>query len=182
MIETLVSILVLSCGALAAISMQLVALTTTQQSTYQTRAIQLAGELADKIRMYSESSTSNLKSEFFQKLNDSVQNVQDISAAKNCYSEHEPCSAEEMMQFEMNEITARIGRTLPSARLQICRDLSSSNENGAAIDWSCAGGGSIDAPLVIKLGWNGKMDDRSDASPVGGASPKLVLNVAADSN
>src|SRR3954468_11288154 len=50
LIEVLVSVLVLAIGVIGAAGMQLTALRTSQQSAFQTAALELAADMADKMR------------------------------------------------------------------------------------------------------------------------------------
>src|SRR5690606_15894095 len=50
LIEVLVAVFVLAVGVIGAAGMQLAALRTTQQSSFQTRALHLAAEMADYMR------------------------------------------------------------------------------------------------------------------------------------
>lgn len=176
LIEVLISILVLGLGAMAAISMQIVAMSTTQQSAYQSVAIQLGAELADKIRMRSAISTLAQEANPFLQLNYSVRRDKDIPApSRNCFESNVNCAAHELAQFEIHEIKMRVQHLLPDGRIQVCRELPRSSEIG--YDWSCANSDQSDAQIFLKFGWNGKQN--ADAESVGEQSPKLVLTAAA---
>jgi type IV pilus assembly protein PilV len=178
LVEVLVSILVTTIGAIAAISMQVVALTTTQESAYQSIAIRLASELADQIRIRSTHKILDGASNPFLQLDYFVRYDKDIAPAyKNCFGRNTECTSDEMARFEINEIKMRVKDSLPDGRIQICR--THLPGNSARYDWSCSGDDRPDAPILIKFGWGGKKNAVSaSAVTAGEPPPKLVLTVS----
>lgn len=156
MIEVLTSVFVLAIGVVGAAGMQLTALRTAQQSAFQTVAVQLASELADKLRtnVHQEMRTGNaspLLDFGYASATDTVP-VPDIL----CFAAD--CSSEDLAKFELYEWKTRIKAVLPGGRARICHDAMPWDHAAAAFTWNCTASlaGTAGTPLVIKIGWEGK--------------------------
>lgn len=160
LIEVLVSMFVLALGVIGAASMQLAALRTTQQSAFQTAALQLASEMADKMRANdSQMKQSGSANPFLMVDYKSDTDGEPTAPGKLCYAD--TCDGGELAEFDIYEWKKRIRATLPGGRVLICRDSAPWDSAAKGFTWSCAGGAESSAPLVIKLGWQGKNPDGS---------------------
>lgn len=158
MIEVLISILVLALGVIGAAGMQLSALRTTHQSSLQTTALQLAADMADRMRANDSQMRQPDKDNPFLAVNyRSATDDAPEEPSKLCYAD--ACDSDELASFDIYEWEKRIKAELPSGRVRICRDASPWDETKKALSWSCSGDAS--ASLVIKLGWQGKNPDGS---------------------
>jgi type IV pilus assembly protein PilV len=160
MIEVLVSILVLSLGVIGAAGMQLTALRTTQQSAFQSAAVQLAADMADAIRV--SVGRVEQKGDANPFLGVDYKSAADSDPAvpgKVCYASE--CDADELAEFEIYEWKKRVKASLPGGRIVICHDSTPWNSAARALTWACNGGMESNAPLVIKLGWQAKNPDGS---------------------
>ena len=177
MIEVLVSIFLLSVGVLGAMSMQLAATRTTQQSAYQTMALQLAGDVADTVRAYAgDQEHAQAVGGRFELDYMSIQGAAVVFGAA-CYFNQ--CGVSEFVDAEIGEWKMRMATSFPAARLRICRDASPWDDAAQAYKWDCGGKGS-EVPLVIKLGWQARNPDGSLVrSGDGSFPPSVVLPVAA---
>ncbi|HYD59226.1 MAG TPA: type IV pilus modification protein PilV [Noviherbaspirillum sp.] len=176
MVEVLVSILVLSAGVLGAAGALLAATRTTQQSSYQTLALQLAAEVADSVRAYASDEQHAEALGQLLDLDYTSNPGSPPQAAASCH--FMICGAEEFANAEVQEWKARLATSFPVARLRICRDANPWNDAGHAYKWDCGGGGN-GAPLVIKLGWQAKNPDGSQVKDgESGFAPSVVLPVA----
>jgi type IV pilus assembly protein PilV len=79
------------------------------------------------------------------------------------------CIAEEALEFELNDWSARAAAVLPSARLVLCRDHNPWNAGAGQFDWPCSM--EATAPLLIKLGW------KANAPADAGLRPLLVMAI-----
>lgn len=177
MVEIMVSILVLSVGVLGTAGMQLSALRTTHQSGLTTMALQLATEMADRMRANDSQMRQSDSNNHFLNL--------DYSAAKEgepksptivCYSE--ACDPAELAQFDLYEWKKRLRSALPSARAVICRDKTPWDSSTGALTWECDGSAGEGASLVIKIGWLLKNPDGSIGAGGGDLPPAVALIVA----
>ena len=177
-IEVLISIVVLSVGVLGSAGSLLAASRTTQQSSYQTAALQLAADIADTVRAYV---VDDVRPEGLGRVQDldytSTPGALPVSAGA-CY--FTACELAGFLDSEVEDWKIRMATSFPKARLRICRDAIPWNEAGQAYRWDCSSNPGGDAPLVIKLGWQAK---NPDGSLVKGWEsdfpPSVVLPVAA---
>nr|WP_242489955.1 type IV pilus modification protein PilV [Noviherbaspirillum cavernae] len=157
MIEVLVSVFVLALGVIGAAGMQLVSLRTTQQSAFQTAALQLASEMADKMRANANQMGLPDDQNPFLALNyKSATDAAPEAPAKLCFSA--TCSASELASADIYDLQRRVKELLPSGRVTICRDTQPWDESINGLAWDCtagAGNGSV----VIKMGWQEKAAD-----------------------
>ncbi len=177
LIEVLISVFVLAIGVIGSAGMQLTALRTSQQSAFQSAAIALASEIADKMRINDRQ----------LKLADNVNPFLDIdyqaakdpiaTSAVNCYAAN--CSAEELAKFDIDEWTARVKTALPGARVRICRDSRPWDSTAGALTWTCTAAAAN--PLVVKIGWQGKgrnPDGNAARDPKNPFPPSMAITVA----
>ncbi len=158
MIEVLISAFVLALGVIGAAGMQLAALRTSQQSAFQTTALELAVEIADKMR--ANDSQMRRPDNPFLKVNfNSAGGTGSSTSGSLCYSKGANCGAEALAQFDIHEWENRVRASLPGARAVICRDASPWNNGVGALAWACTE--SPGASLVVKLGWQPKNPDDS---------------------
>lgn len=160
MIEVLVAILVLAGGVIGAAGMQLNALRTTQQSGLHSSAMQLAVEMADRMRANdSRMKQDDADNPFLSLHYDVATNGDPIAPAALCYSA--ACNDEQLAAFDIYEWQKRIKTALPGGRAVICRDATPWDEVSNSFKWDCDGATGKGASLVIKLGWQGKNPDGS---------------------
>jgi type IV pilus assembly protein PilV len=174
MIEVLISIVVLAVGVIGAARIHLAALRTAQHSSQQTVAIQIASEMAGRIRRTTLQSDA-MASVF---LVDYRSEAGTPGASVNCFEVG--CSQVDMAQFEMAQWKQRLKSSLPHARLKICHDNRPWNPASRELTWECAPGGTDRSSLVIKLGWAIKEpapDEKGLHNSVSDFPPALALPV-----
>ena len=159
LIEVLVSILVLALGVIGAAGMQITAMRTTQQSGFQTLALQLAAEMADKMRANDNPMKKGRANPFLSVNYASATEGEPEAPGKLCYTSE--CDAEELAAFEVYEWKKRVKTALPGGRVLICRDAAPWDSAKNTLTWDCNAGNGESAPLVIKIGWQGKNPDGS---------------------
>jgi len=177
LIEVLVAILLLSIGFLGTAGLQAAAIRATQQSAYQTTALQLAADIADTLGVLARDET--LLPGFVFDIDYAVTPGTRQGTSVSCH--YAACGMRDFAAAEIDEWKMRMASTFPAARLRICRDGSSGDDAGQAYRWDCGAGGE-GMPLVVKLGWKVKNPDGSDAGEGGrDFPPSVVVPVASAS-
>ena len=154
LIEVLISVFVLALGVIGAAGMQLNAMRTGQQSGFQTIAVQLATEMADKMRanakQLNQADSANPYLLSYNSATDAAPSV----PGKICYGSTVTCSDAELASFDIYEWEKRLKEALPGGRVVICRDATPWNSTDAALSWTCAFtlATTNNAPFVIKVG------------------------------
>jgi type IV pilus assembly protein PilV len=172
LIEVLIAVFVLTLGVIGAAGMQLTALRTTQQSGLQTSALELAAEMADKMRANSR----QMKGPDSPYVNLNFQSADEPGSAApgaSCYGASANCSAEDLAAFDIYDWKRRVRASLPGGRAMICRDAAPWGAGAGALTWNC-GSDAGNGPLVIKLGWQAKNPDGSLIRDGAGQFPPAV--------
>lgn len=172
LIEVLVSMLVLAIGIIGAAGMQLAAMRTGTQSSFQSAAVHLAGELADKMRANSASMKAPNATNPYLGIDFQGGPEQGASPSKSCYAD--ACNSQELAQFDIHAWQGRLAAALPNARALVCRDAKPWDSSKQAFTWDCSGGGG-NASLVIKIGWQGK---NADGTLIGDGGKQFPPSVA----
>lgn len=158
MTEVLVAILVLAGGVIGSAGMQLTSMRTAQQSTLHTVAMQLAAEMADRMRGNDgRMKLADSDNPFLAVNYDAEKDGEPDTPDALCYAT--ACNDEQLAAFAIYEWQKRIQAELPSGRAVICRDALPWDGAGNTFVWDCTPGPSEAASLVIKLGWQGKNPD-----------------------
>ena len=171
LIEVLIAVFVLALGVIGVAGMQLTAMRTSQQSAFQTTAVELAAEMADKMRANDQQMKLPDGANPF--LNVDYQSLSGVptSAHATCYSRSANCSAEELAEFDISEWEKRLKASLPASRAKICRDGRPWDSGAKSLTWACdASSGSI----VIKIGWQARNPDGSFTVERGTSFPPIV--------
>lgn len=174
LLEVMVSILIVALGVMGVAGMQLAASRTTQQSALQTIALQLASEMAEKMRA-NDSQMKKLTGNSFLKVDyASATSGEPAPPQKLCYDAS--CSGAELAAFDIYEWEMRIRSALPEGRAKICRDILPWDPNTRTLTWECKADGTEGAaPLVIKIGWQAKNADGTLLRSVGKEFPPSVV-------
>lgn len=171
MVEVLVSVLVLAMGVLGAAGMQLAAMRATQESWYHTTALQLAAEVSEAIAAAGGLAPGMADALMDLDLETRPGAPTDTGGVRCHFS---TCPSQDFIQSLAAEWQSRLQAAFPAARLRICRG--SAGEDGQPLRWEC--GGSGDAPLVVKLGWQARHPDgRLARDAAGSFAPAVVLTV-----
>jgi type IV pilus assembly protein PilV len=176
LIEVLVSIFVLSLGVIGVAGMQLSALRASQQSAFQTVALQLAAEMADGMRAnVGQMILADAANPFLQI--DYRAGPAQASPGARC--DATDCTPAELAAFDIHNFLSGVREALPGGRARVCRDAVPWDDAAKALAWACRGGDG--APIVIKLGWQAKNPYGSVTGPAGAidgeAPPAVALTV-----
>jgi type IV pilus assembly protein PilV len=174
LMEVLVAVFVLALGVIGVAGMQLAAVRTTQQSRFQSNAIQIASEMADKMRanagqMKLADGDNPFLSVSYASTGDTAPGAPD----KQCYAAK--CSASELASFDIYDLQKRVKALLPSGRVAVCRDSAPWDADAGAFKWNCDANDK--GPVVIKLGWQEKTPDGALVNPDQQMRPGVVLTV-----
>lgn len=159
LIEVLISILVLSFGIFGALKMQLHSIQTSQQSNFYSTAMELASEIAEKMRNQTglTNSTPFLHVHF-------QSGKERPEPSNDCYAAD--CSSDQLANAAISEWIQHIDAALPNARAVICRDSAPWNSDTNNLTWECASNDE-NASVVIKLGWatQNELDAHKEVNP-----------------
>jgi type IV pilus assembly protein PilV len=176
LIEVLVAVLVLTLGIIGAAGMQLTATRTSQQTLYHGTGLQIASEIADRIRAnHHEMRRGDADNPFLHVDYDSSRVSNPDPPPASCYAA--ACDSGQLAAFDVYEWKRRVRDALPGGRLLICRDSLPWNEEQGALAWECSAGSGEAASLVIKLGWRDKHDGREPAQANTPAPPRIAITV-----
>lgn len=178
--EVLVSILVLALGMLAAAGLQLSAVRTSQQSSIHTLAMSLASDMADRMRSNDVAMDQADGTNPFLAVNFQADQVLAEPAAF-CNLVTSNCNPAQLATFEIYEWEKRLKEAMPTARAVICRDSQPYDALTNSFKWSCAVASAVgnNAPITIKIGWQGKTaSGKLEKLANGSFPPQIALIVA----
>jgi type IV pilus assembly protein PilV len=183
MIEVLIAIFVLVIGVIGAAGLQMAALRSTQQAAFQTVALQLASELADKMRANDQAMRVMKDGKAANPFIGIDYAAKDTPTSPNvfCYGDMANCNAADLAAFDIYEWQSRLRAVLPSARAVVCRDSTPWSDGTDNYRWDCDSADAANAAVVIKIGWQSKNPDGSlirDSATEKTFAPGLALAVA----
>lgn len=179
LVEVLVAVVILSIGVLGAVGMQATSLQANKEVRYQTVAVGLARELAEKMRGNHVVAVKTLAAENPYLVDLTLTGSTAVAAAPtNCFTAGCPNDGVAVAKWDMSEWQQRVKDALPSARIKICMDLQPYTAGGIA-QWTCTNTGDV---AVLKLAWNrantkGELEFTSN-----GLVPLVVLPLTAGSS
>jgi len=171
LVEVLIAVFVLALGVIGVAGMQLTAMRTSQQSAFQTNAVELATEMGDEMRANDQQMQLPDGSNPFLNVDYQSQSGAPASAHATCYSRAANCSGEELAAFDINEWEQRIKASLPVSRAKICRDGRPWDGEAKSLTWDCD---SSSGNIVIKIGWRARNPDGSFTAASGMSFPPIV--------
>lgn len=182
LIGVLISVFVLAVGVIGAAGMQLTALRTTQQSVFQTKALHLATEMADKMRAnVTQMQLDDAINPYLRVDYQASLITTSHQSTHHCYGTDTYCDSGQLASFDIERWLRRIDSELPGGRVRICRDAEPWNTANRHFNWDCvaANGMASIASLVIKIGWSDKNHDGKSTGDGGKTfAPTIVLTVA----
>jgi len=170
LIEVLISILVLSFGIFGAMKMQLHSIQMSQQSNFYSTAIELASDMAERMRRNHDQLRPANSSPF---LNIHFRSGEGKPESTDlCHNTN--CSPDQSANADIVEWIGQIDTALPNARAVVCRDSSPWNSSTGSLTWDCAA--DDNASIVIKLGWTEKNNVEENAEE--NLAPRFAIAVA----
>jgi type IV pilus assembly protein PilV len=175
LIEVLIAIFVLALGIIGAAGLQLTAIRTSQQSSFQTIGVQLVNELADQMR--SNDVLMKLPDNANPFLQINYQSATDATptVAKLCYTSAANCTTSDMANADIYEWLIRVKNSLPGGRVLVCRDSAPYSSTNRALTWACTP--DANAGLTIKIGWKSKNPDGTFKDVAGVIPPSVAITV-----
>jgi len=142
LIESLISILVVSIGFLGFAGLQINGLAAANDSLFRSKAVYLSYQMSDRVRANLPAASAGAYNNF----------TSQTAASPGCTITVN-CTATQMAQNDFNEWLAEVqtGSVLPSGAAVICLD--STPDDGTPTDAACDGQGNV---LSIKLWWTEK--------------------------
>ena len=138
LIESMISIFVVSIGFLGFAGLQVTGLAAANDSMFRSKAVYLSYQMADRVR-------ANLPAVALGSYN----SLTGTASSPGCITSN--CTLAQVAQNDFYEWTAEIASLLPSGAGVICID--STPDDGAPGDAQCDGAGSV---FSIKLWWTEK--------------------------
>lgn len=189
MLEALVAIVVLAVGVIGVAGLLLSSSRFTQQASYDTTAMQLATEMAERMRSNTLVSQTGAAAEAITPnryfIDTTVSQKPAISAANSpyalaCGASASGC-AQQRADFDVVEFWERVTAALPGGRAVICRDMVAYNQ-ATGFSWACVPSTTSrpdDAPIVIKIGWVSRLGSKTVNARVDmadmNARPQIVI-------
>lgn len=175
LIEVLIAVFVLALGVIGAAGMQLAAIRTSQQTNFQTNAVQLANELADKMRANDAQMKLSDANNLFMNMNyDSVKDAAPVTPTL-CYTSTANCSSSDLAKADIYEWQVRLKNMLPGGRVIVCRDSAPFDNTTRSLTWTCKA--DTNAGLTIKIGWKSKNPNGSFNDNAGDTPPSFAFTV-----
>jgi type IV pilus assembly protein PilV len=175
LLEVMIAVFVLALGVIGAAGLQLAAVRTTQQSGFQSVAVALASELADKMRssdavMKGGDATNPFLAVNYNSLTDPLP-----TAPGMCFTSAASCDANSLAKAEIYEWLIRVKELLPGGRVLVCRDSVPYDSAKKALTWTCTADSS--SGMTIKIGWKSKNPDGSFIDSNGVIPPGVAITV-----
>lgn len=169
LLEVLIALLLLALGLVGSAAMQLVAMRVGQQGQLLSQASYVAASLAEHMRANASAARDPSATNPYLMFYDAASGAEPMPPAALCYDTR--CDSAQLAQFELYRVQWQVWRQLPGGRLRICHDAHPAA--GGRLRWDCDA--RVSAPLVIKLGWRGKLADGALATA--DSAPALALTV-----
>ena len=175
LLEVLIAVFVLALGVIGAAGLQLAAIRTSQQSGFQTLAVQLANEFADKMRSNDAQMKLSDTANLFLKVNYNSALDPVPTTPALCYSSSANCSATDLAKADIYEWLIRVKDVLPGGRVLVCRDSAPYDNTQKSLTWNCTA--DTNAGLMVKIGWRSKNPDGSINDTTGVIPPSVAIAV-----
>lgn len=166
------AVFVLAVALTGMMHLHLAAMRAQRQSSYQTAAIGLAGDMAEMIRAWDTPAAGDPDPFLFEHRAGNA-----MPATSDCLG-GASCDPAALRRFGIAQWLENVQAALPMARVSICRDAAPWSPAGA-FQWTCSGG---NAGIVIKLGWRAENGNGGASASPSEAGPRLVLNIGEPSS
>ncbi len=176
--EVLISVFILAVGVIGAAGMQLTALRTSQQSGFQSSASHLASDMAERMRAYASQIKLQDQVDLYMRVSQAPSAASDsasdaVSTVKRCDLPGSDCQAADWVSADFHDWVQQVRVTLPAGRAVMCLDTVPWRASAGQYSWDCKDGAG--ASIVLKLGWQEKRSDGSQAKSGDSASPPSIV-------
>jgi type IV pilus assembly protein PilV len=167
LVEVLVAVLVLAMGLVGGTAMQLHAMRTRHESALLSAALDIAGTMAERMRANAgQVATTYLGVDY-----DAYR--EPVPAAPGNLCTAEECTPAQVARLDIHELERLVRAALPAGRARICRD--AQPYAAGRLRWACTG--AAHDPVVVKIGWRGKLPDGTPVADRGNPVPGVAVAV-----
>jgi type IV pilus assembly protein PilV len=159
--EVLVGMLLLAMGVMGALAMQGKAQRSRLESALLSQALHLAGSLGERMQANPLQLDKYLSYDY-----DAGRDGAPRLPGRLCFDGSD-CNTAQLVDFDLFEASQLLYASFPAGRISICHD--GKVVDADALSWACDGNG--DAPVTIKVGWEG----RRGADAPNNSAPRLAL-------
>lgn len=145
LIESLIAIVIFAIGFMGLAALQLKAIQISESTHHRYLAVNLAKEMAERLNSNPVALTSN---GYFGASSQNTACLGSVSPFE--------CTPDQLAQHELYEWQTAVANQLPGGVAIVCRD--STPNDGTALFPSCSDLASSNAPIAIKLWWQGPSD------------------------
>ena len=167
LVEALVALLVLAIGAMGAGSMLLKSRRMVHQSSLHSSAVQLAARAGENMRANAPFMAGADSANPYLQLDYDALADGEPAAASDCSGD--VCDSAALAEADLAALRRALFEHFPPGRVKICRDGASWDAGAADLRWACDGAAA--APVVVKIGWRGRL---ADAGAAATGAPVLV--------
>ncbi len=164
--EVLVGLLLLAMGVMGAVAMQARAQRARLEAHLLSQALQLASSLGERIEANALQRDRYLDLDY-----DATRDGAPAAPARLCF-DGSACDTEQLAAFDLFEARQQLHAQFPGGRIGICHDGTVVDGATAALAWTCDA--NANAPVTIKIGWQGRHGGTPGATP-GAIAPRLAL-------
>lgn len=161
--EVLVGLVLLAIGVMGAVAMQAKAQRSRLEAHLTSQALHLASSLGERIGANAVQLDQYLGFHY-----DAALDGAPAAPELLCFDGHH-CDSAQLAAFDLYETSQLLHRAFPGGRIGICHDGSVLDAGTGTFVWACDG--DSDAPVTIKIGWQGR---HSDGLPMHKA-PRVAL-------
>lgn len=170
LLEVLVSIIVLTIGLLGAGGMLLTAMRSTNESGNFSSALNFARELSEKARVNKTISIKATSADNPYLIDWKAGDATPGSGTAGSTCITSACTPAELAGWDVNDWVKRVNDTLPGARVVVCFDSDSWDDEN--YKWDCDSSGHN---LVVKLSWTPRQTNAALGDDVAASRPPRVV-------
>jgi type IV pilus assembly protein PilV len=161
--EVLVGLVLLAVGVMGAVAMQARAQRARLEAHLMSQALHLASSLGERIGANALQLDRYLGLDY-----DAARDGAPQAPTLLCFDGSD-CDTEQLVAFDLYETRQQLHAQFPGGRIGICHDGTVVDASTKALSWACDD--DANAPVTIKIGWQGR---HSDGKPLQQA-PRLAL-------
>lgn len=167
LVEALVALLLLAIGAMGAGALLLKSRRVVHQSSLHSSAVQLAARAGENMRANAPAMMGADGANPYLQLDYDALADGEPAAASDCSAQ--VCDSAALAQADLAALRRALFEHFPPGRVKICRDSAAWDAGAAQLRWACDGAAA--APVLVKIGWRGRL---ADAGAAATGAPVLV--------
>jgi type IV pilus assembly protein PilV len=185
LIEVMVSMLILAFSVLGIVGLQVAAMRSNQFASNSATSVSIVRDYIEMMQANPSLQVSGSTASIFNgavtvTINISQDSNSIGSAPTDCKGTTADCDPSKLAQFQIYEWLQRSKASLPAGRVKVCHDDAYIDTTTKLYTWTCSNTGEL---LVIKVGWENKIDRKSNGTAVDTAlddgvdRPKMAIVV-----